>query len=403
LIAGWLVVGRMTSIVDGFVGWRCAVDLGRWLVERRVELDQGEGLWLAGLAEFDRDQLWALDGQFSCVSWLVWRTGMARSTAFDKLRVAHELARRPILAEALREGRVSYSAVRAITRIDRPDPDVDEALVTLAGSDGASITDVERAVRSWRLYADQDRPPGVEADRLRDVKIVRGDDGCGQVVITLGDLELEEFAATLQAFIDLRYRAVDDSSQRDPSQVEAPSRPAMRADAFMDLARGALAQADGGRAAGDDRYLVHLVARSDIRSMTTLEGRPLHPTDASMVACDTSLVAHAVGGCGEPLHLGRRTREWSSAQRRAIAVRDGGHCRFVGCSFARYDIHHITDWEHGGSTDVDNGCSMCRRHHRMLHSGYHMQGNPNGELRFYRPDGSYLGATHGYMAAQSLR
>jgi hypothetical protein len=174
-----------------------------------VEIDRAEADWLERLAEFDRDRLWALDGQFSCVTWLVWRTNMGRSTAFDKLRVAHELARRPVLAEAFREGRISYSAVRAITRIGRPDPAVDEALVALAESGEASIIDVERAVRAYRLYADQDRPPASETDRVRDVKIHRGDDGTGQIVVTLGDLEVEEFAATLQAFIDLRYRPVD--------------------------------------------------------------------------------------------------------------------------------------------------------------------------------------------------
>src|SRR5579872_2981534 len=30
----------------------------------------------------------------------------------------------------------------------------------------------------------------------------------------------------------------------------------------------------------------------------------------------------------------------------------------------------------------------------MLHRGYRMAGDPNGELRFYRPDGSYLGASY---------
>jgi hypothetical protein len=37
--------------------------------------------------------------------------------------------------------------------------------------------------------------------------------------------------------------------------MEEPSRAAQKADAFMDLARTALAHADGGHAAGDDRYL----------------------------------------------------------------------------------------------------------------------------------------------------
>ncbi|HET6875012.1 MAG TPA: DUF222 domain-containing protein [Acidimicrobiales bacterium] len=256
------------------------MDAGQWLVEHRVGLDRGEAEWLRRLAEFDREGLWALDGHFCCATWLVWRTNMKRSTAFEKLRVAHELHRRPIVGDAFARGAISYSAVRAITRMERPDAAVDEAMVALASSGTASILDVERAVRSYGLYADQDRPPADDAKWARDVKIP---------------------------------------------------------------------------------------------------------------------VAHTVSSEGEPLHLGRKTREWSTAQRRAIAVRDRGHCRFPGCGFTHYDIHHMRPWEAGGPTDIDNGFSQCRRHHRMLHAGYQVEGDPNGELAFYRPDGTYIGSTHPAM------
>ncbi|HUE60160.1 MAG TPA: DUF222 domain-containing protein, partial [Acidimicrobiales bacterium] len=183
------------------------LDVGGWLVRHRADLDRAEAEWLERLAEFDRDGLWALDGHFSCATWLVWRTDMARSTAFEKLRIAHELTRRPVIADAFRQGRLSYSAVRAITRMDRPDQQVDEALVDLAQSGQTTILDIERVVRSYMLYADQERPPAEDPQRVRDVRIRRGDDGTGQIAITLSDIEIEEFAAALQAFIDLRYRS----------------------------------------------------------------------------------------------------------------------------------------------------------------------------------------------------
>ncbi len=193
------------------------LDVTTWLVEHRADLDRGEAEWLERLAEFDRDGLWALDGHFCCATWLVWRTNMARSTAFEKLRIAHELSRRPIIAEAFRHGRLSYSAVRAITRMEGPDPEVDQALVELAQSGRATILDLERVVRSYELYADQERPPTDDLKARRDVRIRRGENGMGQVVITLSDVEIEEFAAALQAFIDLRYRPepVDGSSAGD--------------------------------------------------------------------------------------------------------------------------------------------------------------------------------------------
>jgi Domain of unknown function (DUF222)/HNH endonuclease len=363
-------------------------------------MDQAEALWLERLAEFDRDGLWALDGQFCCATWLVWRTNMARSTAFEKLRVAHELERRPIVAEAFRKGQLSYSAARAITRIDRPDPAVDEALVELAQSGQASIVDLERVVRSYGLYAQQERPPAGEVERARDVKIVRGENGTGQLIINLGDVELEEFAATFQAFLDLRFRprGVHESSGGDwvaeEAPIDEPNRSAKKADAFMDLVRTALAHANDGQAAGDDRYMVHVVARQEGASLSFMDGTPLEPADAAMITCDASTVPHTVTDVGEPLNLGRKTREWTTAQRRAISVRDGGHCRFVGCGFRHYDVHHMRPWEEGGATDIHNGMCVCRRHHRMIHRGFRVEGDPNGELRFYRPDGTYLGSTY---------
>jgi hypothetical protein len=198
------------------------VDVGQWLIEHRADMDQSEALWLERLARFDRDGLWALDGQFCCATWLVWRTNMARSTAFEKLWVAHELARRPVVAAAFRQGRLSYSAVRAITRLERPDPAVDQALVDLAESGQASIVDLERVVRSYGLYAQQERPPAGEGRRARDVKILRGEDGTGQLVVTLADVEVEEFAAAFQAFLDQRdrRRAGGESSAEDPLAAE---------------------------------------------------------------------------------------------------------------------------------------------------------------------------------------
>ncbi len=222
----------------------------------------------------------------------------------------------------------------------------------------------------------------------------------GQLVITLADVEVEEFAAAFQAFLDLRFRppAGEESSGGDwvaeEAPLEEPARSAKKADAFMDLVATALAHAHSGQAAGDDRYLVHVVARYQGLDLTFLDGRPLHPADAATMTCDTAIVAHIVTDGGEPLNVGRKTREWNTAQRRAISVRDGGHCRFVGCAFRHYDIHHLRPWEAGGATDIANATSLCRRHHRMIHAGFGVTGDPNGELAFHRPDGTHLGSTY---------
>ena len=61
---------------------------------------------------------------------------------------------------------------------------------------------------------------------------------------------------------------------------------------------------------------------------------------------------------GQPLWLGRAHRDATTAQRIALAVRDGG-C--VGCSapIASCEPHHEHHWKNGGPTDIDNLCLLC--------------------------------------------
>ncbi len=70
------------------------------------------------------------------------------------------------------------------------------------------------------------------------------------------------------------------------------------------------------------------------------------------------------------IDVGRRTRTVSPALRRALAVRDG-RCRGHGCTVpaAWTDAHHIVHWADGGQTCLTNLVLLCRRHHRLLHTG----------------------------------
>jgi len=379
-------------------------DRGGWLAEHRWEMDRGESAWLEELARFDLDHGWLADGQLSGVDWLMWRTCMARATAYEKLRIAHELRRRPLVREAFAEGRLSYSATRVITRIDWPDPGVDAALIDLAIA--GTIRDLETAVRIYQRHQDQYRPPSDIYER-RGLRIRPGLDGTSIVEMVLETTEAEELAAALQAFIDLSaMQPVDESPMGDNAAEpvdespvgdnrgsgEATAGPAQRADAFMDLIRTGLAHTGEGQAAGADRYLVHLVQRAG-SDPELLDGTPLDIASTGRIGCDSSWVTHLVGDNDEPLALGRRTRDWSTGQRRAIAVRDHGRCRFPGCHHRYVDIHHLHWWSRGGATDIDNGLLICPRHHTLLHHGFSAAGDANDTVTFHRPNGSILGAS----------
>jgi hypothetical protein len=414
---GWEVWVMVAVLDEHDVELDRRVDPGGWLVAHRWEMDRAEAKWLETLAVFDAAQGSVADGQLSCIDWLMWRTGMAKATAYEKLRIARALARRPLLREAFGDGRLSYSAVRAMARMDDPDPEVDAALVEVACS--GTVSDVERAVRCYQLHAEQDRLPADPFVR-RGLRVRRGTEGTGTIEMVLEDSELEEVAAVLQAFLDARadsqpasaygppsgadsaaaYSPGDDRddsaaaySTGGPTLLDEPSWPARRADAFMDMVRVALAHVGQGQAAGADRYMVHVVTHADTGVTTLVDGSPVDAAVAARMACDCSTVAHVVGDEGEVLYVGRKTRDWNTPQRRAITVRDGGRCRFPGCQHRWVDIHHLRWWSAGGPTDIDNGLLICPRHHTMLHRGFSASGNANSTVTFHRPSGTLLGTT----------
>jgi hypothetical protein len=87
-----------------------------------------------------------------------------------------------------------------------------------------------------------------------------------------------------------------------------------------------------------------------------------------MLACDATLRPLVFQG-DKPLDVGRDHRLLTTAQRRALKVRDGG-CTFPGCGHTRYvDGHHIDHWIDGGPTDLANLALLCRTHHRQQHRG----------------------------------
>ena len=393
------------------------------------------------LGRFDTEEAWAAAGQLSAARWLMARCGMARSTAYEKLRLARELRRREVIGNAFRAGEISYSAARAICSLDDTDPEVDSGLVELARN--SPITDLEAAVRYYQVQHAQHFGRGLDAPELRHVQTAKGFSGLGDVRIRTDNDVVELFEVVIRLFCERQERIAAQSAAADNSGVTGPdgygagggrgesaaadnsgvtgpdgsgagggrgesaaadnsADPAAleemdwrysygqrRADALAEILSIALAHAGEDHAVGSDRYLVQLVADLDgLRGhpggrAELVDGSILPAGVAARMACDASFVGHILDG-SEPLYLGRRVRDWTSAQRRAITVRDQAVCRFPACGRHRVDVHHIVAWEDGGPTDVDNGILLCRRHHTLVHAGFHAEGSANGRVIFRR-------------------
>ena len=121
--------------------------LGDRIAEQAFHLDAALHRLLADLRTFDASNHWADAGARSCASWLSWRVGWDPGTARERLRVARALGELPRIDAALREGRLSYSKVRAITRVAAPATEaalLDDALCTTA----AQLEIICRGLRS---------------------------------------------------------------------------------------------------------------------------------------------------------------------------------------------------------------------------------------------------------------
>ena len=104
------------------------------------------------------------------------------------------------------------------------------------------------------------------------------------------------------------------------------------------------------------------------------------------LACTAGIIPVVLGGKGEILDLGRTRRLFSSAQRKAMALRDKT-CRAEGCTVpVRWcEAHHLDPWSEGGNTDIDDGNYGCPHHHHLLHDpNYTHEILPNGDIRFHR-------------------
>ena len=79
---------------------------------------------------FDERAGWLKWGFSNCSEWLHWRCDLSLSAARERVRVAHALKTLPAIAASFSSGKLSYSKVRALTRVARPDNE--EALMEIA-------------------------------------------------------------------------------------------------------------------------------------------------------------------------------------------------------------------------------------------------------------------------------
>ncbi|MDX6658598.1 MAG: hypothetical protein QOH62_3391 [Solirubrobacteraceae bacterium] len=369
-------------------------ELGDEIQRLAAHIDAAVCEWLDMVAEFDRREGWAEWGMASCAHWLAWRCSIARGTAREHVRVARALEPLALVHAAFARGELSYSKVRAVTRVENVA--LEQELLDLARY--ATATQLERIVAGYRGVT------RAEAQRAIDARFLTVDQNEDGSWTLRGRLPAED-GALLARSLDAAREALEhaDAPQDVPAGTPDPvSRRERDADALVVLADSLLTSGPRERTAGD-RYqvVVHvdaatladpapeLPAASSARC--ELEAGPMLAREtARRLCCDAGIVP-VLEREGKALSVGRKTRSIPPALRRALKARDGG-CRFPGCTCERWvDAHHIEHWARGGHTELGNLVQLCRRHHRLVHEGgWVVERTRDGTLAFLDPSGRRL-------------
>jgi Domain of unknown function DUF222. len=224
-------------------------------------LNQVTGALLARIGAFDARDLARADAQRATSTWLVDFGSMSKRQAVRWLAYARLLTRLPALAEAARAGRVSAEQLAPIAELVRhigveQVRDYDQILADLCASAGPA--EVARAcARIWALVD----PDGAEPDPMDDFdrrEITFSQ--LGTMLYIRGRLD-PEGAAAVQAAVDALMRPPAPGDDRTAAQ--------RRADAIVDLARGALANGELPTVGGEQPQVGLLVTPEILFGNTT--------------------------------------------------------------------------------------------------------------------------------------
>lgn len=341
---------------------------------------------LGHLATFEATGGWFDAGAKSSEDWVVWRCGVTPSEARYMVKVARKLAELPKIGTAFSSGELSYWQVKAMIPVATEE--IEDALLDMARHTTAG--QLARLVRAYKGCLDRiELENANERYRYRTLHHYFDDDG---FLVISGRLSPEDGAVLVAALEAAEQSLQDEVATAPTGTVEDEMTPAKRrADALVEVARRSLANQDAGRAPGRPEVVVHVDVPSLIDGSGGRceldDGPSLASETARRLACDATIQAVYEDG-GKALDYGRRYRTIPPRLRRALEQRDVT-CVFPGCERRRHrEGHHIVHWTHDGETDPSNVALFCYHHHRLVHEGgFRVEGDAEGELTFYRPDG----------------
>ena len=329
------------------------------------------------LAEWEQRGTWALDRSRTAAARLSRESGCSPETAKTELRRARRLRTMPSTEAGLADGSLSVDRADLLVAANTPERAAtftrDELVLVTNSAELPRFAEFARTIAHWRNLADDE---GCErrAERDRDrrhVTVRRRRDGMVQLEALLD-------AATGAAFTTELDRLDDDLYRHDWAEAKAehgdqmctdklPRRPQQRrCDALAQMAsRSGAMPANARRPRPLFTVLIGYETLAG-RVCELADGTVLTPGQAATMLTEADIERIVFEGKSRVIDVGRRTRAFPGALRRAIQVRDR-HCSIPGCDVPadRCQVDHIVEYTDGGDTTQDNGRLLCPTHNRQ--------------------------------------
>ena len=146
---GVVAAGDLVRLAERIPTERLEAQIG----ELAAHLTAATCRFLVLIGESDRRRAWASWGMASCAHWLSWHCGLGLGTAREHVRVARAMRDLPQLSAEFAAGRLSYSKMRAVTRIATPALESELLAIALA----STASQVDRWVSGYRRAKRQEQ------------------------------------------------------------------------------------------------------------------------------------------------------------------------------------------------------------------------------------------------------
>ncbi len=301
-------------------------------------------------ADFADSIEWVLDGSPSAAHWLAHAVDVETCTAREWIRVGRKLQRLPLISAAFESGEISYSKVRAITRLTTPQNEAQLLGLALQVPAG----DLGRELARW--FSDTFDPEEIDAhhQRSRSIRWRLEPDGMTTFTLRLPPLLAGALIAFLSGWV-MKSRQSATKCGDDASAV-APTVAQQYVDALDDLI-----------VHGGGRTLTEVVLHVRGDGCTLDDGTPIPGSVVERIAPSSFVRALITDADRRPVNVSSRRRHPSTRQKRFVKARDQVCIDCGRDELLEYD--HRPAFEVSRHTQVDELVVRCTPCHRKRHLG----------------------------------